>query len=156
MSASKFHTHKKQQAELYITQRRMIITCRRFGTTYRSHFKRSGSPKRCIIYKSVCLNMRTQSKTSWPLSAGPTDCPRNFGTELPLYPGRWQSLLWPLPPELKTQITLPVCSIFCHSWCCHHLCWCYRSTKTHSSFAEVHRPKNMTLHYNSPLKGNQP
>jgi hypothetical protein len=55
-----------------ITQRRMIILYRRFGTTYRSHLPRSKSP-------------RTQEKkTSWPLMMGRIRCPENVGKLLSL------------------------------------------------------------------------
>jgi hypothetical protein len=43
-----------------IRQHRMVILCRRFGTTYRSHLQGSRSPRR--VYSSW---------TSWPLNMGP-------------------------------------------------------------------------------------
>jgi hypothetical protein len=44
-----------------ITQRRVVIFCRRFGTTYGSHIQGSRSPKNVSIFL----------RNSWPLKMGP-------------------------------------------------------------------------------------
>jgi hypothetical protein len=46
-----------------LTQRRVVILYRRFGTTYRSHLKGSRSPMKLLRW------------TSWPLKIGPIRCP---------------------------------------------------------------------------------
>ena len=65
----------------------MVVSGRRFGTTYRSHLPRSSSPKNAFFL------------TAWPLKMGPIDCPE---TSVRYY----HSTLRKIPKERRSHLHL--------------------------------------------------
>jgi hypothetical protein len=64
-----------------ITQRRVVILYRRFGTTYLSHLQGSRNPRR----KPMKSKEKAFFSDFLTLGDGTDRLPRNVGTELPLY-----------------------------------------------------------------------
>jgi hypothetical protein len=66
-----------------ITQRRVVILYRRFGTTFRSHLQGWRSPIRVgsRLNRVFFLQAFYSSWTSWPLKMGPISCPETSVNE---------------------------------------------------------------------------
>jgi hypothetical protein len=78
-----------------ITQRRVVILYRRFGTTYRSHLKESRNPRRNLVTLGTQFikgkgvdGFGSHEAWCWPvglMQREEGELSRNIGAELPLY-----------------------------------------------------------------------